>query len=178
MAESSEILHEDGRVELRAPEQLEGSPLYNADLAPVPVARRTWTSWDYAALSISDQVAVRLGWRLSLPQWLQPRRDRRDADRGGGRTRWDVLGPAAPDLQRVLVRRLRACGWAVLGLDAGQGPTFSAAGQRRGRYRTSALSSLSGQRTIDPDRATIPPDAVMDVYELSRGMNAARRGAP
>jgi nucleobase:cation symporter-1, NCS1 family len=53
MAESSEILHGDGRVELRAPEQLEGSPLYNADLAPVPVARRTWTTWDYAALWIS-----------------------------------------------------------------------------------------------------------------------------
>jgi len=53
MAESSEILHGDGRVELRAPEQLEGSPLYNADLAPVPIARRSWTTWDYAALWIS-----------------------------------------------------------------------------------------------------------------------------
>ncbi|HEY0484170.1 MAG TPA: NCS1 family nucleobase:cation symporter-1 [Kofleriaceae bacterium] len=55
MAESSgsTILHADGRVELRAPEQLAGSPLYNADLAPVPVARRTWTTWDYAALWIS-----------------------------------------------------------------------------------------------------------------------------
>jgi NCS1 family nucleobase:cation symporter-1 len=53
MAQSSEILHGDGRVELRAPEQLEGSPLYNADLAPVPVARRSWTTWDYAALWIS-----------------------------------------------------------------------------------------------------------------------------
>ena len=53
MAESSEVLHGDGRVELRAPERLEGSPLYNHDLAPVPVARRTWTTWDYAALWIS-----------------------------------------------------------------------------------------------------------------------------
>jgi NCS1 family nucleobase:cation symporter-1 len=55
MAESSAstILHGDGRVELREPQQLEGSPLYNADLAPVPVARRTWTTWDYAALWIS-----------------------------------------------------------------------------------------------------------------------------
>jgi NCS1 family nucleobase:cation symporter-1 len=55
MAESSEstILHEDGRVELKSPEQLAGSPLYNADLAPVPVARRTWSTWDFAALWIS-----------------------------------------------------------------------------------------------------------------------------
>src|SRR6516165_7744108 len=36
----SEIHHPDGRVELRAPEELESSPLYNHDLAPVSVARR------------------------------------------------------------------------------------------------------------------------------------------
>jgi nucleobase:cation symporter-1, NCS1 family len=58
MSESSEssqstIVHGDGRVELRAPEALQGSPLFNADLAPVPVARRTWSTWDYAALWIS-----------------------------------------------------------------------------------------------------------------------------
>ncbi|MEO7735854.1 MAG: NCS1 family nucleobase:cation symporter-1 [Kofleriaceae bacterium] len=47
------IEHSDGRVELRAPGELEQSPLFNADLAPVPVARRTWTTWDYAALWIS-----------------------------------------------------------------------------------------------------------------------------
>jgi NCS1 family nucleobase:cation symporter-1 len=49
----STIQHDDGRVELRAPRELEGSVLYNADLAPVPVARRTWSTWDYAALWIS-----------------------------------------------------------------------------------------------------------------------------
>src|SRR6188474_1542576 len=55
MSQSSDslIVHEDGRVELRAPAELRASPLYNADLAPVPVARRTWSTWDYAALWIS-----------------------------------------------------------------------------------------------------------------------------
>ena len=55
MTEPSEstIQHDDGRVELRAPRELEASVLYNADLAPVPVARRTWSTWDYAALWIS-----------------------------------------------------------------------------------------------------------------------------
>src|SRR2546423_14078212 len=55
MSEASEstIHHPDGRVELRAPDKLEDSPLFNADLAPVPVARRTWSTWDYAALWIS-----------------------------------------------------------------------------------------------------------------------------
>jgi NCS1 family nucleobase:cation symporter-1 len=53
MSESREIHHDDGRVELRAPEELTSSPLYNHDLAPVPVAKRTWSTWDYAALWIS-----------------------------------------------------------------------------------------------------------------------------
>jgi len=43
----------DGRVELVDPAPLESSPLYNRDLAPVPVARRNWTTYNYAALWIS-----------------------------------------------------------------------------------------------------------------------------
>jgi NCS1 family nucleobase:cation symporter-1 len=33
--------------------RIESSPLYNEDLAPVPIARRTWTTYNYAALWIS-----------------------------------------------------------------------------------------------------------------------------
>ena len=33
--------------------RIEASPLYNEDLAPVPIARRTWTTYNYAALWIS-----------------------------------------------------------------------------------------------------------------------------
>jgi NCS1 family nucleobase:cation symporter-1 len=49
------IQHEDGRVELRAEaaREISRSPLYNEDLAPVPVARRNWTTYNYAALWIS-----------------------------------------------------------------------------------------------------------------------------
>jgi len=53
MSESQEIRHADGRVELRAPEELTASPLYNHDLAPVAIGKRTWNTWDYAALWIS-----------------------------------------------------------------------------------------------------------------------------
>src|SRR4051794_14369356 len=56
MSESAEgevLRHADGRVELRAPDALKQSPLYNHDLAPVPVASRTWNTWDYSALWIS-----------------------------------------------------------------------------------------------------------------------------
>jgi NCS1 family nucleobase:cation symporter-1 len=45
--------HADGRVELRAPDELRDSPLYSHDLAPVAIAKRTWNTWDYAALWIS-----------------------------------------------------------------------------------------------------------------------------
>jgi nucleobase:cation symporter-1, NCS1 family len=43
----------DGRVELVDMSRVEASPLYNDDLAPVPAARRTWTTYNYAALWIS-----------------------------------------------------------------------------------------------------------------------------
>ena len=43
----------DGRVELIDEQVIAGSPLYNHDLAPVPVALRTWNTYNYAALWIS-----------------------------------------------------------------------------------------------------------------------------
>ena len=43
----------DGRVELVDTRLVEASPLYNEDLAPVPLARRTWTTYNYAALWVS-----------------------------------------------------------------------------------------------------------------------------
>ncbi len=49
------IQHEDGRVELNdeALREIEGSALFNEDLAPVPVVKRNWTTYNYAALWIS-----------------------------------------------------------------------------------------------------------------------------
>ena len=43
----------DGRVELRDYATINKSPLYNGDLAPVPIAKRNWTTYNYAALWIS-----------------------------------------------------------------------------------------------------------------------------
>jgi NCS1 family nucleobase:cation symporter-1 len=54
LAEKSEVFeHADGRVELLDPRAIASSALYNEDLAPVPVARRDWTTYNYAALWIS-----------------------------------------------------------------------------------------------------------------------------
>jgi len=55
MTPSETIQHEDGRVELKedALRDIARSPLYNVDLAPVPVAKRNWTTYNYAALWIA-----------------------------------------------------------------------------------------------------------------------------
>jgi NCS1 family nucleobase:cation symporter-1 len=47
------IRHADGRVELYDHTSIENSRLYSEDLAPVPVAKRNWTTYNYAALWIS-----------------------------------------------------------------------------------------------------------------------------
>jgi NCS1 family nucleobase:cation symporter-1 len=40
----------DGRVELADPSVIEGSPYTNPELAPVPTAKRTWSTYNYFAL--------------------------------------------------------------------------------------------------------------------------------
>jgi nucleobase:cation symporter-1, NCS1 family len=49
----SQVERPDGRVELLDTTRVERSALYNEDLAPVPIAKRTWTTYNYAALWIS-----------------------------------------------------------------------------------------------------------------------------
>ena len=55
MSSQESIAYPDGRVELRqeAWEEIGQSPLFNEDLAPVPVSKRNWTTYNYAALWIS-----------------------------------------------------------------------------------------------------------------------------
>ncbi|MGI8410140.1 MAG: NCS1 family nucleobase:cation symporter-1 [Pyrinomonadaceae bacterium] len=55
MKNTEAIYYDDGRVELRDEvlNEIESSPLYNEDLAPVPVEKRNWTTYNYAALWIS-----------------------------------------------------------------------------------------------------------------------------
>ncbi|CAN5369492.1 NCS1 family nucleobase:cation symporter-1 [soil metagenome] len=51
--DAEHVQHADGRVELAEAVSIEGSPLYNHDLAPTTVAQRTWTTYTFAALWIS-----------------------------------------------------------------------------------------------------------------------------
>src|SRR5829696_4656640 len=48
----AQVVQPDGRVELVDRNVIEDSPYTNEDLAPVPVERRTWTTYNYAALWI------------------------------------------------------------------------------------------------------------------------------
>lgn len=47
------IRHDDGKVELPVTLELSASPLFNHDLAPVPVADRNWTTYNFSALWMS-----------------------------------------------------------------------------------------------------------------------------
>ncbi|HET6380697.1 MAG TPA: NCS1 family nucleobase:cation symporter-1 [candidate division Zixibacteria bacterium] len=59
-----EVVHPDGRHELteQAQASIAHSPLYNEDLAPVRIERRTWTTYAYMALWI--------GMSINIPSWL------------------------------------------------------------------------------------------------------------
>src|SRR5260370_8519983 len=47
-----ELVYPDGRHELADDSAIRDSPLYNKDLAPVPLKKRTWGTYNYMALWI------------------------------------------------------------------------------------------------------------------------------
>ena len=124
----------DGRVELIDTRRVEASPLYNEDLAPVPIARRTWTTYNYAALWISmahciptymlasGLMAAGMNWSQALFTILLGNTDRPDSRSCSIRTlarstasRFRCSpGPRTARSARMcpaLMRALVACGW-------------------------------------------------------------------
>jgi len=132
-AARNQVEHPDGRVELTDTSRVEQSALYNEDLAPVPIARRTWTTYNYAALWISmahciptymlsaGLMAAGMSWRQALftvalgnsivlvPILLNSH----PGTKYGipfpvyARAAYGTLGSNVPALMRALV----ACGW-------------------------------------------------------------------
>src|SRR5437588_12406625 len=49
---AEEVHYPDGRVGLASPDEISDSRYANGDLAPVPIERRTWTTYNYTALWI------------------------------------------------------------------------------------------------------------------------------
>jgi len=63
MALAEQMTMPDGRVELSAEVDAGlGGALHNEDLAPVPITKRTWTTYNYLALWI--------GMAINIPTWL------------------------------------------------------------------------------------------------------------
>src|SRR5215813_8951990 len=130
---SDTIHHTDGRVELRDLSTIESGPLYNKDLAPVPVAKRNWTTYNYAALWISmahciptymlasGLIASGMNWRQALFTILLGNTivlipillNSHPGTKYGipfpvfARASYGTLGSNLPALMRALV----ACGW-------------------------------------------------------------------
>lgn len=50
--------YEDGRVEIVDSDKLKDSPLYNHDLAPVPIAKRNWNTYNFAALWMAMSACI------------------------------------------------------------------------------------------------------------------------
>ncbi|MGZ3438499.1 MAG: NCS1 family nucleobase:cation symporter-1 [Polyangia bacterium] len=131
----AEVVHPDGRVELddAATAQLESSALYNHDLAPVRVADRTWSTYNFAALWISmahciptymlaaGLIAAGMSWKQALVTILLgntivllPILANSHAGTKYGipfpvyaRAAYGTVGSNLPALMRALV----ACGW-------------------------------------------------------------------
>jgi nucleobase:cation symporter-1, NCS1 family len=80
VARGDEVVYSDDRRELapNARAELESSPLYNPDLAPVPIERRTWNTYNYFALWVgmahniptyllaSGLIALGMDWKQAL----------------------------------------------------------------------------------------------------------------
>ncbi len=63
MAVAEQTILPDGRVELSAEVDAGlGGALHNEDLAPVPIAKRTWTTYNYLALWV--------GMSINIPTWM------------------------------------------------------------------------------------------------------------
>jgi NCS1 family nucleobase:cation symporter-1 len=128
-----QIEHDDGRVELVDTSRVAESPLSNHDLAPVSLERRTWSTYNYAALWISmahciptymlasGLLAAGMNWTQALVTILLGNTivlipillNSHPGTRYGipfpvfARASYGTLGSNLPALMRALV----ACGW-------------------------------------------------------------------
>ena len=77
-AGSTQVAHPDGRVELASPAVADDPRFANGDLRPLPMARRTWTTYNFTALWVgmahnipawglaAGLVAVGMDWRQAV----------------------------------------------------------------------------------------------------------------
>ncbi|HEY6014524.1 MAG TPA: cytosine permease, partial [Candidatus Limnocylindrales bacterium] len=198
-----EIVHPDGRHEL-APEAdaaLAGSPLHNADLAPIPVSKRIWTTYNYVALWIgmahnvatwtlaAGLVALGMAWYQAIFTImvaniivLVPMLANSHAGTKYGipfpvfaRASFGVVGANLPALIRAGV----ACGWFGIQTWIGGGAIYTLMGALLGDGWTKASSISIGFGTAASQPWTLWLSFIvfwaLNLVIIVRGMDAVRR---
>jgi NCS1 family nucleobase:cation symporter-1 len=189
-----ELVYPDGRHELADDSAIRDSPLYNQDLAPVPIKRRTWTTYNYMALWIgmahniptyllaSGLVALGMAWYQAILTIalaniivLIPMLANSHAGTKYGipypvfaRASFGVFGANVAALLRAGV----ACGWFGIQTWIGGGALYALSGKLFGAGWTNS-SMVAGQHwTLWLSFAIF---WALNILIIMRGMNAVRR---
>jgi nucleobase:cation symporter-1, NCS1 family len=202
-AMQGEIVLPDGRHELtpEADAALDGSPLHNQDLAPVPIAKRVWTTYNYIALWIgmahnvatwtlaAGLIALGMAWyqailtiMLANILVLIPMLANSHAGTKYGipfpvfaRASFGVVGANLPALIRAFV----ACGWFGIQTWIGGGAIFVLVGSILGSGWTDAakISIGTGQFAAQPWTMWLSFAIfwALNILIILRGMDTIRR---
>jgi len=189
-----EVIYADGRHALADGVDLSASPLYNADLAPVPIERRTWNTYNYAALWIgmshniptyllaSGLILIGMDWKQAILTIalgnllvLIPMLLNSHAGTKFGipfpvfaRASFGVFGANLPAILRALI----ACGWFGIQTWIGGQAIFVLAGALFGKSWTNA-SLLAGHHWTE--WLSFGIFWLLNIFIILRGMDAVRR---
>src|SRR5438270_4463563 len=189
-----ELVYADGRHELADDAAIRDSPLYNTDLAPVPIKQRTWTTYNYMALWIgmahniptyllaSGLVALGMAWyqailtiALANVIVLIPMLANSHAGTKYGipypvfaRASFGVFGANVAALLRAGV----ACGWFGIQTWIGGGALYALSGKLFGAGWTNSTMIAGQHWTLWLSFAIF---WALNIFIIMRGMNAVRR---
>src|SRR3989441_7089251 len=189
-----ELVYPDGRHELADDAAIRSSPLYNEDLAPVPIRRRTWNTYNYVALWIgmahniptyllaSGLVLLGMAWYQAILTIalaniivLIPILANSHAGSNYGipypvfaRASFGVFGAHGAALLRAGV----ACGWFGIQTWIGGGALYLLSRQL---FRSGWTNSSMVPRQHRTLWLSFPVFLAFNIFILMRGMNAVRR---
>jgi nucleobase:cation symporter-1, NCS1 family len=189
-----ELVYPDGRHELADDSSIRNSPLYNGDLAPVPIKKRTWSLYNYTALWIgmahniptyllaSGLVALGMAWQQAILTIalaniivLIPMLLNSHAGTKYGipypvfaRASFGVFGANVAALLRAGV----ACGWFGIQTWIGGGALYVLAGKLFGASWTNS-AMVAGQHWTQWLSFAI--FWAINIFIILRGMDAVRR---
>src|SRR5436190_1526873 len=188
------LVYADGRHELADDAAIRNSPLYNADLAPVPIKQRTWTTYNYMALWIgmahniptyllaSGLVALGMAWYQAILTIalaniivLIPMLANSHAGTKYGipypvfaRASFGVFGANVAALLRAFI----ACGWFGIQTWIGGGALYALTGKLLGSGWTNAATFAGQPWTLWLSFAIF---WAINIFIIMRGMDAVRR---